>query len=93
MPHPIEDIMRDKLTAHFNPIQLEITDDSHHHAGHSGAKEGGGTHYTIKLISDQFINVSRIKRHQAVYAVLAEDLKTQIHALVLHLETPTLNAI
>ncbi len=86
MPHPIEAIMREKLDKHFAPIHLEIMDDSHHHAGHSGAKEGGGTHYTVKLISDQFIGLSRIQRHQAVHHVLAEELKTQVHALVLHLD-------
>ena len=80
--------MREKLTAHFNPISLEILDDSDHHAGHSGAKAGGGTHYTVKLISDQFTGLSRIQRHQAVYAVLVEELKTQVHALVLHLDAP-----
>lgn len=89
MPHPIEAIMREKLTAYFTPLHLEITDDSHHHAGHSGAKAGGGTHYTVKLISAQFRGLSRIKRHQAVHNVLVEELKTQVHALVLHLDEPS----
>jgi BolA protein len=88
MLHPVEAVMREKLTAHFIPISLEIIDDSHHHKGHSGAKAGGGTHYTVKLISEQFTGLSRIQRHQAVYAVLAEELKTQIHALVLDVQTP-----
>lgn len=88
MPHPIEAIMREKLDKHFAPIHLEIMDDSHHHKGHSGAKAGGGTHYTLKLISAQFKGLSRIKRHQAVHYVLAEELKTQVHALVLHLDEP-----
>jgi BolA protein len=88
MPHPIEAVMREKLTTYFTPLHLEITDDSHHHAGHSGAKAGGGTHYTVKLISAQFRGLSRIKQHQAVHHVLAEELKTQVHALVLHLDEP-----
>lgn len=64
------------------PSELEIQDDSHLHAGHKG--NGGGGHFTIKIISAEFNGMSQVARHRAIYQLMGELIPTQIHALSIH---------
>ena len=64
------------------PLSLSIEDDSHLHAGHAGARSGGG-HYRLTLVSDQFIGRSTVARHRMVYDALGELMRTRIHALAI----------
>lgn len=82
-----EDIER-KLRAAFRPERLVIIDESHRHAGHSGWRESGETHFRVEITSAAFRNLSRIERQRAVYAVLEHELGAGIHALALSLEAP-----
>lgn len=70
-----------KLNEAFAPVTLEILDDSARHAGHAGASLSGESHFKVMIVSNYFKDLSRIERHRAVYKVLEEELKTQIHAL------------
>ena len=72
--------IKNLLTKAFNPITLEIIDDSHHHIGHVGSQNGAG-HYRITIISQSFAGLKMLARHQLVYNVLADLMKTEIHAL------------
>lgn len=76
-----------KLQEAFAPERLEITDESHLHAGHAGAREGKG-HFAVLIVSEQFRDNSLIKRHKMVYAALADLLETDIHALNIKALTP-----
>ncbi len=78
--------IRTQLQAAFSPDQLDISDDSHLHAGHAGAKEGKG-HFTVAIVSDQFTGQSLIKRHRMVYDTLAEMMESDIHALSIKAKT------
>lgn len=64
------------------PSYLEITDDSHLHAGHVGAQSGKG-HFTVLITSDQFTDKSRVKQQQLVYQALSDMMQTDIHALAI----------
>lgn len=76
--------IRRKLTEAFAPILLEIEDLSAQHIGHAGYREGGETHFRVKIVSPTFKGLTKIEGHRAVYAVLADDMKEGgIHALVL----------
>jgi BolA family transcriptional regulator, general stress-responsive regulator len=77
------DTIRRKLTEAFAPVELVVTDDSARHEGHTGHRHGGETHFSVKIVSPIFAGLSRIERQRRVYAVLAEELKTQVHALTL----------
>ncbi len=79
--------IRKALEATFEPIQLEIDDDSHLHAGHAGAKEGKG-HFSVRITAEAFSGQSLIKRHRAVYAALGELMETEIHALAIDARAP-----
>ncbi|HEY0106746.1 MAG TPA: BolA family protein [Rhizomicrobium sp.] len=83
------DTIRAKLEAAFAPTALEIADDSAKHAGHRGARPGGETHYSVRVVSEAFAGLSRVERQRRVYAALAEELKPdRIHALALTTLTP-----
>lgn len=82
------DTLRDKLSAAFAPDELVVSDDSAAHEGHTGHRHGGETHFSVKIVSAAFSGVSRVERQRKVYAVLAAELKTQIHALQLETKAP-----
>jgi BolA protein len=71
----------------FQPTQIEIIDDSHKHAGHEGARSGGG-HYTLHIVSAQFAGKSTLVRHRMIYSTLGEMMKHDIHALNIKAYTP-----
>lgn len=79
--------IRELLQAAFAPQALEITDDSHKHAGHAGAAGGAG-HYTVLIVSDAFAGKLPLARHRLVYAALASLMPAQIHALSITARTP-----
>jgi BolA family transcriptional regulator, general stress-responsive regulator len=77
-----------RLTAALDPVLLDVVDESDRHAGHAGAREGGGTHYRIKLVSAAFERKSRIERHRLVYGVLTAEFAEGLHALALVAKAP-----
>ena len=79
----IADTIRAKLTEKFTPIRLEISDESHRHAGHEGARPEGETHFSVAIVSAAFIGQSRVARQRLVYQTLAAELATHVHALSL----------
>ncbi len=60
---------------------LEIDDESHLHAGHAGAAPGGETHYAIRIRAPALAALSRVERHRAINAALADEFATGLHAL------------
>lgn len=68
--------------ADLNPLSIEIEDDSALHAGHAGAKGGGG-HYRMTMVSDAFIGKNTVARHRLIYGALGELMRTRIHALAI----------
>ena len=84
----VADTIRAKLIAALAPDALEIEDESDRHAGHSGARPEGETHFRVRIVSAQFEAVSRVERQRRVYAILAEELNGPVHALALSAQTP-----
>ena len=82
------DVMREKLHAAFAPDQLEVIDDSAKHAGHSGARDGGESHFTIKITAESFRGLSRLQRQRQVYAALKDELAGPVHALSVQAMAP-----
>lgn len=69
------------------PAHLQITDDSAQHAGHEGAKGGGG-HYQLTIVSEQFAGKPTVARHRMIYERLADMMQKDIHALSIKAATP-----
>lgn len=76
-----------RLRAALAPQHLVIEDESAQHAGHAGAREGGG-HYDVTIVADQFAGKSLLQRHRLVYDALGETMRKDIHALSIHALTP-----
>ena len=79
-------LMRQRLET-LAPVELTITDESHKHAGHAGARDGGG-HYVLRIVSAQFAGKNTAARHRMIYSALGEMMKREIHALNIQAYTP-----
>ena len=79
------DTIAQKLKGALSPQHLAVEDVSHHHAGHAGWREGGGTHFTVTITAAAFAGKSRVQQHRLVNSILADELAGDIHALELHL--------
>jgi len=75
------------LLARLEPVSLDIIDESHKHAGHAGARAGGG-HYVVNIISKQFVGKNTVARHRMIYLALDPMMKQEIHALTIQAQTP-----
>mgnify|MGYP001366183901 CR=1 FL=1 len=73
--------MRERLEV-LAPSSVEIIDDSALHAGHAGARGGGG-HYRLRIVSDAFSGKSTLARHRLVYQTLGDMMQHEIHALAI----------
>ena len=80
------DLIRERL-APLAPDALEIFDESHAHAGHAGAKDGGG-HYQLVIVSHEFAGKPAIVRHRLVYQALSDLIPGRIHALAIKAYAP-----
>lgn len=80
------DDMRALLGA-LNPVSLDIIDESHKHAGHAGARDGGG-HFVVNIVSQQFVGKNIVARHRMIYSTLGAMMKGDIHALTINALTP-----
>lgn len=78
--------MRGKLAA-LSPESMEILDESAKHAGHEGAKSGGG-HYWLTIVSPRFAGQGTLARHRLVYETLGDMMHKEIHALSIKAYTP-----
>jgi BolA protein len=86
MPEGTIEQMRARLAA-LTPSEMAIDDESALHAGHEGAKSGGG-HYRLRLISKRFSGLPRMARHRLVYDALHDLMQRDIHALSMTLLAP-----
>ena len=77
----ISETIRIKLEAAFQPIRLEVDDDSARHAGHSGAREGGESHFNVTIEAEAFVGAAKVARQRMVYHALATELAGPVHAL------------
>jgi BolA family transcriptional regulator, general stress-responsive regulator len=84
----VAETIRDKLTSRFAPTRLEISDESHRHAGHVGARPAGETHFAVTIVAPAFTGLSRVARQRLVHETLAEELASRIHALSLTVRGP-----
>ena len=80
-------LIEERLRSALDPEQLEIIDDSAAHAGHAGARSGGG-HFNVRVVSKTFVGQSLLQRHRLVYTALHDLMSKEIHALSIKALTP-----
>lgn len=64
----------------LSPLTLDVTDDSHLHQGHPGARSGA-SHFSVNITSLQFDGLSLIEKHRLIYSLLGDLIPQEIHAL------------
>ncbi|WP_163558143.1 BolA/IbaG family iron-sulfur metabolism protein [Halomonas sp. NO4] len=79
----IQASIEEKLQA-LEPTFLTVENESHRHA----VPPNSETHFKVTLVSERFEGLMPVKRHQRIYALLADELSGPVHALALHLYTP-----
>jgi BolA protein len=80
--------MTEKLRNAFDPASFELIDESENHRGHGGWREGGESHFRLRMTSASFAGQGRVQRQRAVNTVLAEELAGPVHALAMELSAP-----
>jgi BolA protein len=79
--------IRERL-ATLEPVALDLVDESAQHAGHSGSRPGGGTHWRLAIVSQRFAGQPTVARHRMVYQALGELMQDPIHALAITARSP-----
>jgi BolA protein len=82
----IAELITRKLAA-LEPQRVRIVDESARHAGHAGARDGGG-HYVLTIVSSRFAGKPPLARHRLVYDALRDMMHKNIHALSVKAYTP-----
>lgn len=79
--------LRGRLETAFPDALIEVTDDSHLHAGHAGAAGGGG-HFSVKVVSERFAGRATLARHRLVYDAVLDWMPHRVHALAIVARLP-----
>lgn len=74
-----------KVRSALEPAHLTVVNESHQH----NVPENSETHFKLTCVSSEFEGMMKVKRHQQIYGILANELNSGVHALALHLYTPT----
>ncbi len=82
----VADEIKQKLEREFQPVKLELIDESYKHAGHAGARPEGESHFRLAIVSQAFTGKNRIDIHRMIFHALGEELKSKIHALTIRAE-------
>jgi len=80
------ELLRQRLSSSLQPLAISIEDESHRHAGHAGARDGG--HYKLTIVSEAFAGQSTVARHRLVYDAAGDLMRGKIHALAICAQTP-----
>ena len=84
----VRDTIEQKLSEKFAPSHLEVIDESSRHQGHAGWREGGETHFRVRIATAQLAGKTRLAQHRAVMDELSAELKGGVHALAIEILDP-----
>lgn len=73
----IESSIRQKLESRFQPLYLEVENESHSHS----VPKNSETHFRIVVVSPLFEGLGRVDRQRLVNECLSDELKNGVHAL------------
>jgi BolA protein len=79
----IEDSITHKVQQALEPVLVQLDNESHMHSG-----PRTDSHFKLVVVANCFQGMSKVKRHQQLYALLKAELEGPVHALALHLFTP-----
>ncbi len=80
----VQQTIESKIKASLSPMHLRVVNESHMHS----VPPGSESHFKLVIVTEAFEGEPRIRRHQLVHAILARELKENIHALSMETLTP-----
>lgn len=84
----VEASIRQKLIEALQPTRLDVTNESHLHAGHRNSPGTGESHFRVLVVAPVFAGRSRVDRHRMINETLAAELKGKVHALAIKAYAP-----
>ena len=84
----VSESIHQKIEQALKPERLEVIDESHLHAGHAGAREGGESHFRLVIVASAFDGLTRVARQRMINEILRDELAGPIHALAMKTLTP-----
>lgn len=84
----VAEIIEQKLRDALNITSIEVIDESHKHAGHAGAPDGGQSHFQLAIVSSDFTGKNRVARQREIYKILKDEMAGPVHALSIDARPP-----
>jgi BolA protein len=81
-------VIEHKLLQDLDALHVAVEDESWKHAGHAGARMGGG-HFAVDVVSPKFEGLNALDRRRLVHQILHEEMQGAIHALTVHAYSPS----
>lgn len=78
----LQNQIENKLQQNLRIEWMALENDSHLHSG-----DAPESHFKLTLVSQDFVGLNKVKRHQAVYRILENEMPL-FHALALHTFDP-----
>ncbi|MFZ4626562.1 MAG: BolA family protein [Rhodoferax sp.] len=86
---PTAQQLQQRLQSVFDPLTLDVIDESSQHHGHAGANDSGfGTHFRVRITSHLFTGKTPVARHRLVYDALQDFMDQGLHALAVEARAP-----
>ncbi len=79
----MQSTIESRLADGIGASHIEVINESDRH----NVPPGSESHFKVIIVSDEFSGMTALKRHQRVYQLLAEELRSGVHALALHTYT------
>ncbi len=79
----VQQAIEAKLAGQLQPQHLQVVNESSSH----NVPPGSESHFKVTVVTDQFNGKTLLARHRLINQILAEELKSQIHALAMHTYT------
>jgi BolA family transcriptional regulator, general stress-responsive regulator len=87
-PTAVETAIRQHLAAALAPTRLDVSNESHLHAGHRSSPGTGDSHFRLLVVSPKFAGLNRVARQRLVNQALASLIGKPIHALAMETLAP-----
>jgi BolA protein len=84
----VRDTIAKKLSQKFHPTYLEVIDESSRHQGHAGWREGGETHFRVRIAAPDLVGRPRVAQHRAIMDALDSEFESGLHALAIEVRDP-----
>ena len=81
-------VIEQKLRRDLDAVHVAVEDESWKHAGHAGAKMGGG-HFAVDVVSLKFDGLNALDRRRLVFQILQDEMQGAIHALTVRAFSPS----